>query len=58
MEDIKRGENIASEISNEKNIPVKFTCVSRDFLNKNNGVDSKYRLFIMDYDIKSIGNVI
>ncbi|WP_028330139.1 hypothetical protein [Brachyspira alvinipulli] len=58
MEDVNIGENIASEISKEINVPVKFTCVSRDFLNKNGGVDSKYRLFIMDYDIKSIGNVI
>ena len=58
IDDINRGEYIASEISREKNIPVKFTCVSRDFYNKNNGVNSKYKLFIMDYDIKSIGNVI
>lgn len=58
MEDINRGEDIAFEISKERNIPVKFTCVSRDFFNKNNGVNSKYRLFIMDYDIKSIGSVI
>ena len=58
MDDIIRGENIAFEVSKETNVPVKFTCVSRDFFNKNNGVESKYKLFVMDYDIKSIGNVI
>lgn len=54
FEDIEKGEIIAEELSKEKNIPIKFTCINRKFYHDN----SKYNLFIIDYDIKSIGNII
>ena len=57
FEDIEKGEMIALEVSKEKNIPVKFTCVNKDFYSRNPNITTKYDLFVMDYDIKSIGNV-
>ena len=57
FEDIEKGEMIALEVSKEKNIPVKFTCVNKDFYSRNPSITAKYDLFVMDYDIKSIGNV-
>ncbi len=58
LDDIAKGENIAYELSKEKNIPVKFTCVNSKFYNSNSKIDNKYDLFMIDYDIKSIGNII
>ncbi|WP_300369731.1 ATP/GTP-binding protein [Brachyspira sp.] len=58
LEDIEKGEKIASELSKEKNIPIKFTCVNSKFYNKNSKMHSQYDLFLIDYDIKSIGNII
>lgn len=58
IDDIKRGEEIANKLSIETNIPVKFTCLDRDFYLKNTNINHNYDLFVLDYDIKSIGNAI
>lgn len=58
INDILRGEEIAYSLSKEKNIPVKFTCINSKFYNYYPNIETKYDLFIINYDIKSIGNVI
>ncbi|WP_295161806.1 ATP/GTP-binding protein [uncultured Brachyspira sp.] len=58
IDDILKGENIALELSREKNIPVKFSCIDSRFYNDNLKMSLRYDLFIIDYDIKSVGNVI
>ena len=58
IEDINRGEFISSELSKEKNIPVKFTCVNMDFFDNNPNIKTKYDLFLIGYDIKTVTNII
>ena len=58
IDDIKRGEEIAHKLSIETDIPVKFTCLDKDFYLNNKNIDHTYDLFTIDYDIKSIGNSI
>ena len=58
LDDIIKGESIASELSKEKNIPVKFTCLNMDFFDNNPNIKTKYDLFIIGYDIKSAVNII
>ncbi|CRF34401.1 Conserved hypothetical protein [Brachyspira suanatina] len=56
LDDIEKGENIAEKLSKEKNIPIKFTCINSKFYHNNSKIFTKYDLFIIDYDIKNIGN--
>ncbi|OEJ13958.1 ATP/GTP-binding protein [Brachyspira hampsonii] len=58
FDDIERGENIAYYLSKEKNIPIKFTCINSKFYRNNSKISAKYDLFVIDYDIKKIGNII
>ncbi|MBW5390802.1 ATP/GTP-binding protein [Brachyspira hampsonii] len=58
FDDIERGENIAYNLSKEKNIPIKFTCINSKFYRNNSKISTKYDLFVIDYDIKKIGNII
>lgn len=58
IDDIKRGEEIACQLSMETNIPVKYTCLNNGFYLKNKDIKHNYDLFIIDYDIKSIWNTI
>ena len=58
LDDINKGESIAGELSKEKNIPVKFTCVDMDFFDNNSNIKTKYDLFIIGYDIKRAVNII
>ena len=58
LDDIIKGELMASELSKEKNIPVKFTCINMDFFDNNPNIKTKYDLFIIGYDIKSAVNII
>lgn len=58
IEDINKGELISSELSKEKNIPVKFTCVNMDFFDNNPNIKTKYDLFLIGYDIKTVTNII
>ena len=58
IEDINKGELISSELSKEKNIPVKFTCVKMDFFDNNPNIKTKYDLFLIGYDIKTVTNII
>lgn len=57
LDDIVKGEEIASELSEKRNIPVKFTCVNKEFYSKNRNINNKYDLFIIDYDIKTMGSI-
>lgn len=52
LDDIEKGEIIAYNLSKEKNIPIKYTCVDRKFYQNNSKILTKYDLFIIDYDIK------
>lgn len=54
IEDIKKGEVIAEKLSNEKNIPVKYSCVTSDFMKKNPDVKLRYNKFVMEFDIKNV----
>ena len=58
IEDINKGELISSELSKEKNIPVKFTCINMDFFDNNPNIKTKYDLFLIGYDIKTVTNII
>lgn len=58
IEDINKGELISSELSKEKNISVKFTCVNMDFFDNNPNIKTKYDLFLIGYDIKTVTNII
>ena len=58
LDDIIKGESMASELSKEKNIPVKFTCLNMDFFDNNPNIKTKYDLFIIGYDIKRAVNII
>lgn len=58
LEDIEKGEIIADKLSKEKNIPIKYTCVSDKFYKNNNKIYTKHDMFIINYDIKNIGNII
>lgn len=58
IEDINKGELISSKLSKEKNIPVKFTCVNMDFFDNNPNIKTKYDLFLIGYDIKTVTNII
>ena len=59
FEDIEKGEYIATSISKMRNIPVKFTCINKNFYeNANHNIKSKYDLFVLNYDIKNALNVI
>lgn len=58
VEDINKGELIASKLSKEKNVPVKFTCINMDFFDNHPNIKTKYDLFIIGYDIKSAANII
>lgn len=58
IEDINKGESIAFELSKEKNIPVKFTCANMDFFDNNPNIKTKYDLFLIGYDIKTVTNII
>ena len=53
LDDIEKGEIIAYNLSKEKNIPIKYTCVDRKFYQNNSKILTKYDLFIIDYDIKN-----
>ena len=53
LDDIEKGESIAYNLSKEKNIPIKYTCVDRKFYQNNSKILTKYDLFIIDYDIKN-----
>lgn len=53
LDDIEKGEIIAFNLSKEKNIPIKYTCVDRKFYQNNSKILTKYDLFIIDYDIKN-----
>lgn len=57
LEDIEKGEYISQKLSEEASIAVKYTCVSRDFVNENPNLDLKYDKLILDFDIKSGSNV-
>ena len=58
IEDINKGELISSELSKEKNIPVKFTCINKDFIDNNPNLKTKYDLFLIGSDIKTVTNII
>ena len=58
IEDINKGELISSELSKEKNISVKFTCINMDFFDNNPNIKTKYDLFLIGYDIKTVTNII
>ena len=58
IEDVNKGELISSELSKEKNIPVKFTCINMDFFDNNPNIKTKYDLFLIGYDIKTVTNII
>ena len=58
IEDINKGELISSELLKEKNIPVKFTCINMDFFDNNPNIKTKYDLFLIGYDIKTVTNII
>ncbi|WP_041177207.1 hypothetical protein [Brachyspira intermedia] len=53
LDDIEKGEIIAYNLSKEKNIPIKYTCVDRKFYQNNSKILTKYDLFVIDYDIKN-----
>ena len=53
LDDIEKGEIMAYNLSKEKNIPIKYTCVDRKFYQNNSKILTKYDLFIIDYDIKN-----
>ena len=49
---IEEGEKLSSELSINKNIPVIYTCLSKEFLDKNKDIKTKYKPFLLGFDIK------
>lgn len=53
IDEIKEGERLARELSVNKNIEVIYTCLSKEFVEKNKDIKTEYKSFILDFDIKS-----
>lgn len=55
IDEIKEGERLARELSVNKNIEVIYTCLSKEFVEKNKDIKTEYKSFILDFDIKAHG---
>jgi len=55
IDEIKEGERLAHELSINKNIQVIYTCLSKEFVEKNKDIKTEYKIFILDFDIKDHG---
>lgn len=52
IDDVYKGENIASEVAKEKNIPVIFSTIDKNLEKKE--INSKYKLLTLEYNINTI----